>query len=53
MPEPGQHRHDKTIGEHRECSPVGRHVPHDALRDALPDELQQRAVDEAQEVQAH
>lgn len=51
--QPRQHSDDKTIREHRERPADGRHIPHHAVRDALPDELQQRPVDAPQEVQTH
>lgn len=53
MSEPRQHSNDKTLGKHRECLTIRRHLPYHAVRDAFPNELQQRTVDEAQEVQAH
>ena len=53
MSEPRKHSNNKTVGKHRKRTTVGRHVPNHALRDALPDELQQRAVDAPQEVPPH
>lgn len=50
MSEFGQHSNDKIVGKHRERSADRRHVSHDAVRDALPDELQQRTVDKVRPV---
>lgn len=50
MPAARQHRDHQAEREPGERKTAGRHVPHDACRDALPDELQHGRVEADPEV---
>lgn len=49
MSEAGQHRYSNVIGERRGGDTTGRHDGADAGRDAFPDELHERRMEEDQE----